>query len=369
MKLGLFMMPLHDPNRDYTKILQDDREAILLAEKLGYEEAWVGEHYSAATEPITDPLQFMATLIPVTKSIKFGTSVLNLPQHHPAQVAGNCAMFDHLCKGRFVMGIGPGGLGSDFELFKVTDKDRSEMMVESIEIIHKIWASDPPYHIRGKYWDITIDSSYQPRLGIGPMRKPYQKPYPPVAVSAMSPSSPSARLAGERGWGLVSANFMPVGHAKTHWQQYCAGADAARRRPERAQWRLARTILVTETDQDARDYLGDDRSAGTTPISATISPTTNCSRYSSRASRSPTSQSPYRSASSGWYCRAAQIGYWTSSSHSSTRSGISAHSCLRTRTGTSRSCISARWCCSPRRSCPSSASISRREIRRRSKRA
>jgi alkanesulfonate monooxygenase SsuD/methylene tetrahydromethanopterin reductase-like flavin-dependent oxidoreductase (luciferase family) len=188
MKLGLFMMPLHDPNRDYTKILQDDREAILLAEKLGYEEAWVGEHYSAATEPITDPLQFMATLIPVTKSIKFGTSVLNLPQHHPAQVAGNCAMFDHLCEGRFVMGIGPGGLGSDFELFKVTDKDRSEMMVESIEIIHKIWASDPPYHIRGKYWDITIDSSYQPRLGIGPMRKPYQKPYPPVAVSAMSPS-------------------------------------------------------------------------------------------------------------------------------------------------------------------------------------
>ena len=59
-------------------------------------------------------------------------------------------MFDHLCEGRFVMGIGPGGLGSDFELFKVTDKDRSEMMVESIEIIHKIWASDPPYRIRGK---------------------------------------------------------------------------------------------------------------------------------------------------------------------------------------------------------------------------
>jgi alkanesulfonate monooxygenase SsuD/methylene tetrahydromethanopterin reductase-like flavin-dependent oxidoreductase (luciferase family) len=122
MKLGLFMMPLHDPKGDYTKILQQDREAILLAEKLRYEEAWVGEHYSAATEPIPDPLQFMATLIPVTASIKFGTSVLNLPQHHPAQVAGNCAMFDHLCAGRFIMGIGPGGLGSDFELFKVTDK-------------------------------------------------------------------------------------------------------------------------------------------------------------------------------------------------------------------------------------------------------
>jgi alkanesulfonate monooxygenase SsuD/methylene tetrahydromethanopterin reductase-like flavin-dependent oxidoreductase (luciferase family) len=259
MKLGLFMMPLHDPKRNYTEVLQEDREAILLAEKLGYDEAWVGEHYSAATEPIPDPLQFMATLVPITRSIRFGTSVLNLPQHHPAMVAGNCAMFDHLSAGRFIMGIGPGGLGSDFELFKVMDKNRSEMMVESIETIHKIWSSDPPYRIPGKYWDITIDGAYQPRLGIGPMLKPYQKPYPPLAVSAMSPSSPTARLAGERGWGLVSANFMPVGHAKTHWQQYRAGAEAAGRRPDREQWRLARTILVTETDAEARDYLADER--------------------------------------------------------------------------------------------------------------
>ena len=176
MKFGLFMMPLHDPQRDYTQVLQEDREAILLAEKLGYEEAWVGEHYSARTEPIPDPLQFMATLIPVTKSIKFGTSVINMPQHHPAQVAGNCAMFDHLAEGRFIMGVGPGGLGSDFELFKVMDKNRSEMMVEAIDIVHRIWSSDPPYRIRGKYWDITIDSSYQPQLGIGPMLKPYQSP-------------------------------------------------------------------------------------------------------------------------------------------------------------------------------------------------
>jgi alkanesulfonate monooxygenase SsuD/methylene tetrahydromethanopterin reductase-like flavin-dependent oxidoreductase (luciferase family) len=170
-------------------------------------------------------------------------------------------MFDHLSAGRFIMGIGPGGLGSDFELFKVTDKDRSEMMAESIEIIHKIWASDPPYHIAGKYWDITIDSSYQPRLGVGPMRKPYQKPYPPIAVSAMSPSSPTARFAGERGWGLISANFTPVGHAKSHWHQYCAGAAAAGRHPDRTEWRLARSILVTEADQEAADYLSDDRSS------------------------------------------------------------------------------------------------------------
>ena len=261
MKLGLFMMPLHDPRRNFTEILEEDRDAILLAETLGYDEAWVGEHYSATTEPISDPLQFMATLIGATSSIKFGTSVLNLPQHHPAQVAGNCALFDHLCRGRFIMGIGPGGLGSDFELFKTVDKNRSEMMVEAIEMVHKIWSSDPPYRIPGKYWDITIESSCQPRLGIGPMLKPFQKPYPPLAVSAMSPSSSTARLAGERGWGLISANFMPVGHAKTHWDQYRAGAEAAGRRPSRDAWRLARSILVAESDQEARDYLDNDSSS------------------------------------------------------------------------------------------------------------
>jgi alkanesulfonate monooxygenase SsuD/methylene tetrahydromethanopterin reductase-like flavin-dependent oxidoreductase (luciferase family) len=255
MKLGLFMMPLHNPARNYTQILKEDREAILLAEQLGFDEAWVGEHYSASTEPISDPLQFMATLLPVTSRIRFGTSVLNLPQHHPAQVAGNCAMFDHLSEGRFIMGIGPGGLGSDFELFKTMDKNRPEMMVEAIEMIHRIWSSDPPYRIPGKYWDVTIDAACQPRLGIGPMLKPYQKPYPPLAVSAMSPASPTARLAGERGWGLVSANFMPVGHAKSHWEQYCAGAEAAGRRADRSDWRLARTILVTESDAEAADYL------------------------------------------------------------------------------------------------------------------
>jgi alkanesulfonate monooxygenase SsuD/methylene tetrahydromethanopterin reductase-like flavin-dependent oxidoreductase (luciferase family) len=261
MESGLFMMPLHDPRRDYTGILEEDREAILLAEQLCFAEAWVGEHYSAKTEPIPDPLQFMATLVPHTKSIKFATGVINIPQHHPAQIAGNVAQFDHLCRGRYIMGVGPGGLGSDFELFKVFDKNRSEMMLEAIEIVHKIWASDPPYHISGRYWDVTIDQQCQLHLGVGPMLKPYQRPHPPLAVSAMSPNSTTARTAGEQGWGLVSANFMPIGHAATHWNQYCMGAEQQRRRPDRAKWRVARSILITESDDEARDYLANDQSS------------------------------------------------------------------------------------------------------------
>ncbi|HWA79951.1 MAG TPA: LLM class flavin-dependent oxidoreductase [Acetobacteraceae bacterium] len=259
MKLGLFMMPLHDPSRNYTDILKQDREAILLADQLGYDEAWVGEHYSCKTEPITSPLQFMATLIPITKRITFGTGVINLPQHHPAIIAGDVAMFDHLSEGRYIMGVGPGGLGSDFELFETFDKDRTAMMTESVDIIHQIWASDPPYRIHGKFWNVVVDRETQLHLGIGPMLKPYQKPYPPLAVSAMSPKSSTARLAGERGWGMVSANFTPSSQVLSHWQAYCEGAEKAGRRPDRANWRVARSILCAETDAEAADYLANEK--------------------------------------------------------------------------------------------------------------
>jgi len=261
MDLGLFMMPLHDPRRDYTQVLQQDREAIILADRLGFAEAWVGEHVTCSSEPIADPLQFCATLIHATSKIKFATGVLNLPQQHPATVAARVAQFDHLSNGRFVMGVGPGGLVTDIELYGTGEKNRSEMLTEAVEMIHKIWVSDPPYNIPGKFWNVVVEKTLIPSLGFGPMLKPLQKPHPPLAISVMSPSSSSARQAGERGWAMVSANFTPASNVKTHWTQYAIGAEKAGRRADRNTWRIARSILVTDTDQEAADYLASDESS------------------------------------------------------------------------------------------------------------
>src|SRR3546814_10432124 len=100
MKLGLFRMPLHDPDNPLAPFLAEDRACVIELDKLGYDEVFVGEHYTATSEPITDPLQFLATLIPETRSIKLGTGVFNLPQHHPLQISGNAALFDNLSGGR-----------------------------------------------------------------------------------------------------------------------------------------------------------------------------------------------------------------------------------------------------------------------------
>ena len=156
MKLGLFMMPLHTLKLSYKEMYDQDVEAALYADRLGYDEFWIGEHTSAKVEPVSNTLQFLSLLVPQTKNMKLCTGVVNLPQHHPARVAADAAMFDHMSNGRFIMGIGPGGLASDFELFGTTEKNRQEMMVEAVEIIEQIWGGGPPYEFVGKHWTVKI---------------------------------------------------------------------------------------------------------------------------------------------------------------------------------------------------------------------
>lgn len=255
MQLGYFMMPLHHIDRDYHETLQEDMEAIILADELGYSEAWVGEHYSSAVEQITSPLMFHANLIARTKQIKLATGVMCLPQYHPAVQAGQAAMFDHLSNGRFIMGVGPGGLLSDFELFGVMDKDRMEMMDEALGMMLELWTTEPPYKMHGKHWTIDMKDWTHHDIKLGYVPKPFQQPHPPIAMSAMSPFSGSLKYAGERGYIPVTANFIATWSAATHWPAYCAGAEAGGKTANPDNWRVARSIYVAETDAEAEKFV------------------------------------------------------------------------------------------------------------------
>ena len=113
MKLGFFTMPVHPPGRDYVQTLKEDREAFILADRLGYTEGYCGEHLTDAVENIPNSLMFIATLLDATKQMKVGTAVANLPFSHPVIIASNVAMLDNLFEGRFILGIGAGVLPSD----------------------------------------------------------------------------------------------------------------------------------------------------------------------------------------------------------------------------------------------------------------
>jgi alkanesulfonate monooxygenase SsuD/methylene tetrahydromethanopterin reductase-like flavin-dependent oxidoreductase (luciferase family) len=255
MKLGLFMMPIHGRKKAYHQALMEDIDAVLHADRVGFSEAWVGEHYTAAPEQITSPLVFLSHLLPQTQQIVCATGVICLPHYHPVVTAGQIAMFDHLAEGRFIAGVGPGGLPSDFEVFGVVDADRNAMMIEAIDMMVEIWTNDPPYDMHGEHWQITSKDWCYEAIGLGHQARPYQKPHPPLAISAMSPFSGSIKFAGSRGYIPVSANFISTWSVKSHWQVYAEAAAKAGHSTDPEIWRVARNVHVDETDEAAEAFV------------------------------------------------------------------------------------------------------------------
>jgi len=252
VKLGYFTMPLHPVGRDWRHTLAEDREAVLLAEQLGFEEAFIGEHLTDLAETITSCLIFIATLARDTKRIKLGSGTVNLANRHPAATAAEIAMVDTLLEGRFILGVGPGGLRSDAEIMESLDADRNAIFVEAMEHMIALWTQEPPYRLKGKKWQLSTERTSMPDLGMGAMLKPFQKPHPPIVVTAILPGSEGIAAAAARGWTPISANFVHPWVIKTHWPKYAEGCARAGRPARPQDWRVAKSIFVADDDATVR---------------------------------------------------------------------------------------------------------------------
>jgi alkanesulfonate monooxygenase SsuD/methylene tetrahydromethanopterin reductase-like flavin-dependent oxidoreductase (luciferase family) len=254
MKLGFFTMPIHPLDKDWRQSLREDREAFVLADELGFVEAYAGEHVTDQAENITSCMMFLASLIDRTKRIKLGTGTVNMPNSHPATIAAQAAMLDHMLDGRFIFGISPGGLLSDAEVFGNLDADRNAMFLEAINQVLQIWQSDPPYNLKGKYWNIGVEKHYLHDIGQGFIPKPLQRPHPPIVVTAVAPFSKGVTEAAARGWDPISANFLMPSWVKSHWPKYVEGCERAGRTADPANWRVAKSIFVADDDKTAKAY-------------------------------------------------------------------------------------------------------------------
>lgn len=257
MDLGYFTMPIHPVDKDWRTSLKEDREAFLLADDLGFTEAYVGEHVTDAAENITSCTMFLASLASATKNIRLGTGTVNMPNSHPAAVAAQVAMLDHMLDGRFNFGISPGGLASDAEVFGSLDNDRAKMFLEAINMVLKIWESEAPYNIKGEFWNISTERTEMTEIGQGIMPKPLQRPHPPIVVTAVAPFSKGVTEAAARGWDPISANFLMPQWVKSHWPRYVEGCERVGRPADPANWRVAKSIFVADDLDTARRYAMD----------------------------------------------------------------------------------------------------------------
>src|SRR5829696_1200009 len=256
MRLGYFTMPVHPLHRDWSETLREDREAVILADKLGFHDAFIGEHLTDRAETITNSMLFLATLVPETKQIKLATGTSNLSQSHPVLIAAQAAMLDHLAQGRFIFGISPGALTSDAEALGILDEDRNKIFEEAIDVILEIWNREPPYDIDlpGNRFKVSTAKTSALHLGVGYLTKPFQRPRPEIVGTVLAPFSKGVIAMGQRDFHPLSAHFLLSKWLPSHWQNYAEGKALANERPDPADWRVARTIFVADDDKTAAAY-------------------------------------------------------------------------------------------------------------------
>ena len=224
MRLGYFTMPLHPFERDTTETLHEDRQTIIYADKLGFYDAFVGEHLTDKAENVTNSLLFLATLIPETKTIK--------------------------------LGISPGALASDAEALGILDQDRNKMFAEAIDVILAIWEREPPYNIDfpDNRFKVTTQVTSVPEIGRGALMKPFQKPLPEIVGTVVAPFSKGVIAMGARNFHPMSANFLMDHWLSSHWNNYCEGKTSVGQVANPADWRVARTIFVSDDAATAERY-------------------------------------------------------------------------------------------------------------------
>ena len=256
MRLGYFTMPLHPLHRDTTETLHEDRQTIIYADQLGFYDAFVGEHLTDKAENVTNSLLFLATLIPETRQIKLASGTSNLSHSHPTLIASQAAMFDHLAKGRFILGISPGALASDAEALGILDQDRNQMFAEAIDVILAIWERDPPYDIDlpNNRFKVSTRITSVPEIGRGQLMKPFQNPRPEIVGTVVAPFSKGVIAMGQRDFHPMSANFLMAHWLPSHWANYCEGKAKVGETAQPQDWRVTRTIFVSDDSATAKTY-------------------------------------------------------------------------------------------------------------------
>lgn len=242
MKFGIFQAPFHDHATNPNANLHRDLELIRQLDYLGFDEAWVGEHHSCGTEIIGDPFLFCATAFERTRNIKLGSGVLSVPYHNPLWTADRIVQIDHLSRGRFMFGAGPGALPTDAHMIGIHPTDQRRMLEEGMEAIMHLLRSEDPLTMETDWFKLQ-DAKVQMPL------------YSDVEIAVAAIASPSGpRIAGRHGVGLLSIGAtMQIGAdvLALHYDVWNDVAVQHGHAANRDQWRLVGLMHIAETREQA----------------------------------------------------------------------------------------------------------------------
>ncbi len=174
------------------------QKTATLAESLGYDSVWVGDHVAFAV-PILDPLLQLAQLAAYSERLLLGTAVFLLPLRHPTLVAKQVATLDLLCGGRLVFGVGVGGeFPSEYAACGVALEERGARLSDAIPLLKRLWSGEPVQHA-GRFWSFPSIQMLPPPAQLGG-----------PAIWCGGRSQAALRRVGRMGDGWVSYVVTPA---------------------------------------------------------------------------------------------------------------------------------------------------------------
>lgn len=215
MRIGLSAMFGGSRHRDMGFV----REYATAAESMGFHSLWVPEHivffprygseypyrgsgevpWGAENEPpaVYDPLLVIAAAAAVTTRLRFGSTVLVVPERPALLTAKEVMTLDHLCNGRFEFGAGLGWSREEYAALGVDWQGRGKRFDEYLEAMRLLWKQgQASYH--GEY--LRFDDAILKPLPLTPGG-------PPILIGGNSPAAMrrAARLGD--GWYGVWMGF------------------------------------------------------------------------------------------------------------------------------------------------------------------
>ena len=195
---------------DAVGLLDNLRQQAILAEELGFEAIWLGEHHFGpyAVGDIPNPILLGADLAARTSRIRIGQMANIAPWWHPIRLAEDLAILDNMTGGRLEVGFGRGIWPYEGPQFHPNadprkDRENRELFRETVELVREIWTNEYFSHQGANYRFPAADTIFShpmypsnpawqdgdrvTKLRVTP--RPYQRPHPPMWMTVSSDNS------------------------------------------------------------------------------------------------------------------------------------------------------------------------------------
>lgn len=270
MECGVFHTPYMRPGRMDKETFEYSLMLAKACDTFGYRDFMVGEHGMQAWENIPNPELLIVAAGIQTERMRFAPMAHIVPLHNPSSLAVQVGYTSQILQDRYFLGVGAGSWENEAVL-RGQPGDLSEAhprLMEGLEVMDKVWRREPFEH-QGTYYKAALledgidagsaahHDAFEVKEGEEYHAVADHSPYGgadglEIAVTGLSASSPSHKLAGERGWKPVSF-YGGSALLRSQWEAYSQARESLGATAVGGDFKVARDVYVAATDEEAKE--------------------------------------------------------------------------------------------------------------------